>query len=220
MASPFRRAALASVLACVVASPSHSGVGAPPWSASARSFALAPGSIDPDEGDARAGRAFGASVWNGAGLGIDLDGELWRVGEGRLTRSALLVDAGLGVRALDAGSLRIDLLTGARVDAAYLAGASGGASQAAADAVPMAAARATLGIADGVSLALRAGVAPDADLDAAWRLSGTLRFGLGDGWALLLDARWSSAEADPVSGTGAGQGPGRAAFWAGLSLPF
>lgn len=220
MASLFGRAALAFVVPFAVAPALRAEVASPPWSVAARSFLLAPGSIDPDEGDARAGRAFGASLWGGAGVGIDLDGELWRVGEGRATRSMLLVDAALGARALEAGPLRIDLLTGARVDASYLAGAAAGAAQAAADAVPMAAARATLGIADGVSLALRAGVAPGADLDAAWRLSGTLRFVLGDGWALLLDARWSSADADPVPGTGSGPDPGRAAFWAGLTLPF
>lgn len=220
MASLFGRAALAFAVPFFAASALHAEVAPPPWSMAARSFVLSPGSIDPDVGDAVAGRAFDASLWSRAGVGIDIDGELWRVGAGAATASSLLVDAGLGVRAIEAGALRLELLGGARMDASILSGAAGPAAWARADAVPMAAARATLGIADGVSLALRAGVAPDAEVDAAWRLSGTLRFGLGEGRALVLDARWSSADADAVPGTGAGQGPGRAAFWAGLALPF
>jgi hypothetical protein len=84
----------------------------------------------------------------------------------------------------------------------------------------MAGARVTLGLSEDAALSLRAAVAPDAEADAAWRISGTLRFGLGDGWALVLDARWSSAVPSDVPGTEAWDGPGRASAWAGFTLPF
>jgi hypothetical protein len=84
----------------------------------------------------------------------------------------------------------------------------------------MAGARVTLGLSEDAALSLRAAVAPDAEADASWRLSGTLRFGVSDGWAFVLDARWSSAAPSDVPGTEAWDGPGRASAWAGFTLPF
>jgi hypothetical protein len=193
------------------------------WEIDARSLVLAPGEVGDGAAGPVAGRAFDASLWHRSGLGLAVDGEYWRVGQGASGREALLADAGLGVRALESGALRFDLLAGARVDAAAAGGAPWHAApDGAGGASPMAGARATLGIAEGVSLSLRGAVAPDAGLDAAWRFAGTLRIDLDGGWAFALDARWHSAAAAAVPGTGLGAGgaDGRGSLWAGLSLSF
>jgi hypothetical protein len=220
MGRAFRHAAVAACIATLLAPALRADVERAPWSLAARSFALAPGAIDPESLDARAGRAFDASLWSRAGIGLDVDGEFRRAGDGPATRSDLLLDAGLGLRTLESGVLRLDLLTGARIDASALSGVLGAVAAASATAAPMAGARVTLGLSEDAALSLRAAVAPDAEADAAWRISGTLRFGLGDGWALVLDARWSSAVPSDVPGTEAWDGPGRASAWAGFTLPF
>jgi len=188
------------------------------WGIDARSLVLAPGEVGDGAAGPVAGRAFDASLWHRSGLGLAVDGEYWRVGQG-----ASRPDAGLGVRALESGALRFDLLAGARVAAEGAGGAPWDAApDGAGGASPMAGARATLGIAEGVSLSLRGAVAPDAELDAAWRFAGTLRIDLDGGWAFALDARWHSAAAAAVPGTGLGAGgaDGRGSLWAGLSLSF
>jgi hypothetical protein len=196
----------------------------PAWDLAARSLVLAPGELGDGAAGPLAGRAFDASLWHRSGLGVAVDGEYWRTGQGAAGREALLADAGLGVRALQSGSLRFDLLAGARIDAGLAAGSTpwDESSAAAGGASPMAGARATLGLAEGVSLAVRGAVAPDAELDAAWRFAGTLRIDLDAGWALVLDARWHSAAAAAIPGTGldAGAADGRGSVWAGLSLSF
>lgn len=220
MEGAFRHAAVAACLAMLVVPALRADVERAPWSLAARSFALAPGAIDPESLDARAGRAFDASLWSRAGIGLDVDGEFRRAGDGAATRSDLLLDAGLGVRTLESGALRLDLLTGARIDATARSGVLGSGGPASASAAPMAGARLALGLGPDSAVTLRAAVAPDAAADPAWRISGTLRFGLWDGWAFVLDARWSSAAPTDVPGTEAWDGPGRASAWAGFTLPF
>lgn len=195
----------------------------PAWDLCARSLLLAPGELGDGAAGPLAGRAFDASLWHRSGLGIDFDGEYWRIGQGTAGREALLADAGLGLRAIESGALRLDLLAGTRIDAANAwPWADEGAQGVPGAAAPMAGARATLGLARDVSLSLRAAVAPDEDLDAAWRFAGTLRIDLDGGWAIGLDARWHSADAAAIPGAGPGSGAadGRGSVWAGLSLSF
>ena len=99
MGRAFRHAAAAACIATLLAPALRADVERAPWSLAARSFALAPGAIDPESLDARAGRAFDASLRSRAGIGLDVDGEFRRAGDGPATRSDLLLDAALGFRA-------------------------------------------------------------------------------------------------------------------------
>lgn len=216
--APVALASLAA-LAAPVAPARADDAPASPWQVAARTFALAPGSFAVDDWSSRGaigGRAVDASLRHASGLGLDLDGELWRVRGAGPARSIALGDAALAWRAFELGDASLDLLAGARIDASGSASASAPID---AWAAPMAGARATLGIAEGARLTLRAAAAPDRALDASWRVSAALRVELADGWAFVADMRWSS-QAAAVPGADPGDGLGRASAWAGFTLPF
>lgn len=200
------------------AAPAEDAPGSP-WQLAARTFSLAPGPFAVEDWSSRGvlgGRAVDASLLHASGLGLDLDGELWRVRGAGPSQAVALGDAALAWRAVELGGASIDLLAGARIDASTLPGS---AAPLDAWAAPMAGARATLGVADGAWLALRAAAAPDRAAEASWRVSASLRVELSDGWSFVADLRWSSQPA-LVPGTDAVDGLGRASAWAGFALPF
>ena len=220
MAHAYRHA---MVLVAAVAAPASSAAVAPlpegtSWQLAARSFSLAPGPFGFDDWSSRGGlggRAVGASAMHASGIGVSLDGEVWRVRSSGDAQSLATGDAAFAVRLLADGPHALDLLAGVRVDASLVPGTS------AVDAwtAPMAGARATLGIADGVFATIGAGASADRSLGASWRVSAGLRVELADGWSFVTDLRWSSdALASP--GASAADGIGRASAWAGLALPF
>lgn len=193
--------------------------GGPAWESASRSFSLAPGSFEAADwasGSGLGGRSLDAYLRHRSGVGLDLDGELWRVRAGGAAQAVAAGDVALSLRALEHGSFAVDLLGGARIDASSTPSA---ALPLDAWAAPMAGARATLGIAPGTTASLRASAAPDRSLDASWRVSAALRVELADGWAFVADLRWSS-QPSPVPGADPGDGLGRASAWAGLTLPF
>jgi hypothetical protein len=196
-----------------------------PWTLAARTFALSPRVPDADSGDTPAARAFRAEAWHRNGVGLQIDGEWRRDAHPGRAGNSVFADLGLGARIVEAGPLRLDLLAGARVDAAIAAadapvGRAGGSILPEAAVAPMAGARAVLGITESMSLNLRVGVAPDASLEAEWRMSAGLRIDLARDVAFMIDARWNSADASPSAVTGFPDGIGRASAWAGFSMPF
>lgn len=210
------------LVAAFAASAASAAVGPPAertsWQVAARSFSLAPGSLAFDDWSSpggTGGRALDASVMHSSGIGLSVDGELWRTRSAGDARSLATGDAALAARVLSGGPHSLDLLAGVRVDAAIAPGAVAADAWAA----PMVGARATLGIADGASATLGAGASADRSLGAWWRVSAGLRVELTDGWSFVADLRWSS-EALPVPGASAADGIGRASAWAGLVLPF
>lgn len=210
------------LVAAFAASAASASVGALPegasWQVAARSFSLAPGSFALEDWSSRGGlggRALDAAVVHASGIGVSVDGELWRMRSSGDAQSLATGDAALSVRVLAHGPHALDFLAGVRMDAALAPGT------AALDAwtAPMAGARATLGIADGVLATLGAGASADRSLGASWRVSAGLRVELADGWSFVADLRWSS-DALAVPGAAAADGLGRASAWAGLALPF